>query len=542
MTADILFKNGHFWTGNPRIPFAEFVASQDGLISAIGGKAGLVIAVGAKQVVDLREHFVIPGFIDSHAHFRLGGASLRQINLRGTKTESEVFDSVKKYAESAEPGKWIVGGNWDHESWDSKRLPTKELIDKYTPSTPVFLNRYDTHTALVNSVVLKLAGIDRNTPDPPGGVIVRNDRGEPTGILKDAAREIALRLIPEPSADDLLDDARRAMKHANSLGVTSVNEIGPERDLTAYRKLKELGELTVRICQVLPLGDYPKLVESRIKIPSGDRWIQLGALKAFADGSLGSGTAWFFDPYNDDNGNRGISSESMSSGRLEKLAVDADKSHLQLAIHAIGDRAVSEVLDIFERIRKLNPPWDRRFRIEHVQHVRLQDLARMRKMSVIASVQPYHCIDDGRWALGKIGAERAKTSFAFRKMLEQSIVLAFGTDWPVAPLNPMDGISAAATRKTIDDKFPEGWVPEQRISIEQALRAYTSGSAYASYCEGNRGTLEPGKSTDMVVLSANPMVVPLDEIKDIKVLMTVVDGKIVYSDGEFSDRYGTTSD
>ena len=541
LTSDILFRNGNFWTGNARSQSADFLICDDGLITSVGGRDESSGTHDSRKIVGLDGHFAMPGFIDSHAHFRSGGASLRQINLRETASESEFSRAVRRYAASHPSGKWIAGGNWDHETWRSKSLPTKELIDEFTPSTPVFLDRYDTHMALVNSVVLRLAGIDRNTPDPQGGIIVRDNAGEPTGIVKDAAREMVLKLIPKPSIGDLLDDARTALRHARSLGITSVHEIGTERDLDAYVELRKLGELTARIYHILPLSSFSKIPELDASMVPNDNFIRIGALKAFADGSLGAGTAWFFDPYDDDKDNYGISSDSLSSGRLEEWAVEADKSRLRLAVHAIGDRAVSEVLDVFERIQKTNPTWDRRFRIEHAQHVRPQDFIRMKRLNVIASVQPYHCIDDGRWAVRKIGERRAKTTYAFKTMSDRNIPLAFGTDWPVAPLNPMEGIHAAVTRQTIDGKTPGGWVPEQKISVERALSAYTQGGAFASCSEDVKGTLEPGKLADIVVLSDNPFLVSHDQLKDIKVLMTIVGGKVVFAEGKFSDYHDDSS-
>lgn len=541
LTSDLLFRNGNFWTGNARSQSADFLTCDDGLITSVGSGDGSSGTHDSRKIIDLDGHFTMPGFIDSHTHFRSGGASLRQINLRETASESEFSRSVRRYAASHPPGKWIAGGNWDHEAWRSKSLPTKELIDEFTPSTPVFLDRYDTHMALVNSVALRLAGIDRNTPDPRGGIIVRDNAGEPTGIVKDAAREMVLKLIPKPSFGDLLDDARTALRHARGLGLTSVHEIGTERDLEAYVELRKLEELTARIYHVLPLSSFSRIPELDASMVPNDNFIRIGALKAFADGSLGAGTAWFFDPYDDDEGNYGISSDSLSSGRLEEWAVEADKNRLHLAVHAIGDRAVSEVLGLFERIQETNPTWDRRFRIEHAQHVRPQDFIRMKRLNVIASVQPYHCIDDGRWAVRKIGENRAKTTYAFKTMSDRNIPLAFGTDWPVAPLNPMEGIHAAVTRQTIDGKTPGGWVPEQKISVERALSAYTQGGAFASCSEDVKGTLEPGKLADIVVLSDNPFLVSHDQLKDIKVLMTIVGGKVVFAEGKFSDYHDDRS-
>ncbi len=532
-TPDILFKNGSFWTGNPLAPHAGHVVCDDDRIVAIG--IDRTPPEDARDTIDLKGHFAMPGFIDAHTHFRIGGASLNRLDLRGARSESEFVEAVSSYAKSHSYDKWMIGGNWDHENWKSRRLPPKDLIDGFTISFPVFLDRIDTHMALVNTRALKLAGITKETPDPPGGSIVRDEHGEPTGIVKDAAREMVLRLIPEPSSEELKRDASEAMKLANSLGVSSVSDIGPERNLKAYVDLKNRGELTVRINMVLPIADYTTLVNRGIQADTrrgNNEWIKLGAVKAFADGSLGAGTAWFFDPYEDDNTNRGLSTEMLSNGELERYALDADRNHIQLAIHAIGDKAVSRVLDICERVQKENPPWDRRFRIEHAQHMSEEDFARFKTLNTIASMQPYHCIDDGRWAVRKIGYRRANGAFAFRRFLDGQVMLAFGTDWPVAPLNPLEGIYAAVTRATTDGRNPDGWVPEQKIGVEEALRAYTYGSAYASFSEREKGTLEPGKLADIVVLSKNPFNVTHEEIKDIRVILTVVGGRIVYADGE----------
>ncbi len=528
---DILLMNGNIWTGSPRNPYANYLACKDGRIMSVG--TGPVHASDEIGTVDLGGYFTMPGFIDAHTHFRIGGASLNRLDLRSARSEIEFSEAVSTRSNGHPEGSWLIGGSWDHENWESRRLPTKELVDGFTQQFPVFLDRIDTHIALVNSHALRLAGISRNTPDPPGGVIVRDSNGDPTGIVKDAARQMILQVIPEPKMAELVRDAREAMKLANRLGVTSVSDMGPERDMRAYIDLKERGELTVRVNMVLPIDKWRTLGNHGVQANSNagvNEWIKLGAVKAFADGSLGAGTAWFFDPYNDDNTNHGLATDILSSGELETLAFDADRNHLQLAIHAIGDKAVSRVLDIFERIQRQNPAWDRRFRIEHAQHLTEEDFARFGKLYAIASVQPYHCIDDGRWAERKIGSGRAGSAFAFRRFLDERITLALGTDWPVAPLNPMEGIHAAVTRATIDGKHPDGWNPQQKIGLEEALRAYTFGSAFASFSESEKGILDTGKLADIVVLSKNPFETTPAELKDIKVVMTVVGGKVVYAD------------
>lgn len=536
---DFLFKNGKFWTGSAAAPSANFLSASGGRILEVGTLAN-PSENNSGVIVDLRGHFAMPGFIDAHTHFGMGGASLRQIDLRDSKSEKEMSARIKDFVKSHIAGKWLVGGNWDHENWKSRTLPSKELIDAFTSSTPVFLDRLDSHMALVNTRALQIAGITRDTPDPNGGVIVRDSNGEPTGIVKDSARELVAGMIPKPSEDECIFDLKRAMKHARSLGVTTVHDISPQRDLNAIRVLKRRGELTVRFYFVPPLSDYMSLVGQGIEAARGqvcDEWLNLGAVKAFADGSLGSGTAWFFEPYEDDKTNSGIATDLMSTGELEKLAIIADRNHIQLAIHAIGDKAVSSVLDLFEKIRHENPPWERRFRIEHAQHVREADFSRFKELDVIASVQPYHCIDDGRWAERVIGTRRARTTYAFRSFLAHRVALAFGTDWPVAPLNPLQGIYAAVTRATTDGKNPDGWIAEQKIGVEDALRSYTLGAAYACFCENDRGTLEEGKLADFVVLSRSPLETRPDEIKDIKVLMTVAGGKIIFADDDFSEYH-----
>lgn len=532
MPTPILLKNGIFWTGNKTNPYAEEVRCSDGIIDKVG--TGFTSEATQTIGIDLRGHFAMPGFIDAHTHFRIGGAMMNRLDLRKVQSAPDLARAVKERSGKHPKDKWMLGGNWDHESWKSRTLPRKEMIDTFTSSFPVFLDRVDTHMALVNSRALEAAGIGRDTPDPPGGVIMRDDSGEPTGIVKDAAREMVLGMIPEPPLDQLVRDAREAMRLAGSLGVTSVSDIGPQRDLNAYMHLHLKGELTVRINMMLPIDNYRLLIEQGITAegrPSGNEWIKLGAVKAFADGSLGAGTAWLFEPYEDELASYGLPTAMFSSGELETCALDADMNRIQLAIHAIGDKAVAGVLDIFEKITGENQGWDRRFRVEHAQHIRAEDFARFAKLKVIASIQPYHCIDDGRWAENKIGARRAKSAFAFRRLIDEGVALAFGTDWPVAPLNPIMGIYAAVTRATTGGENPAGWVPEQKITVEEALRAYTYGSAYASFDEDRKGTLEPGKLADVVVLSRNPFDVAPEELKDIKVVMTIVGGRVVYSDG-----------
>jgi hypothetical protein len=378
-------------------------------------------------------------------------------------------------------------------------------------------------------VALKEAGITPKTPDPPGGTIVRDpSTGVPTGILKDAAMDLVYRILPDPSEREMLEAARAALAEARRFGVTSVQDVSSPGDVALYRTLKQRGELTARMYCRLPIALTETLIRDGIRSGSGDPWIRTGALKAFADGSLGSSTALFCEPYLSDTTTRGLPSDILMDGRLESWALQADRAGLQLTIHAIGDSANQRVLDLFETIVARNPQRDRRFRIEHAQHIRPADFARFARLGVIASVQPYHAIDDGRWAEGRIGRERCRTTYPFRSFLDHGVVTCFGSDWTVGPLNPLEGIYAAVTRRTTDGKNPGGWIPQERITVEEALRAYTVTNAYAAFEEGDKGSIAPGKFADMAVLSENILTIPPESIARVMVDLTVVDGKVVY--------------
>ncbi len=527
--ADIVFTNGRIWTANQEKPWAEAVAVRGDRIIAVGTNADLKsLADESEKVVDLGGKLMVPGFIDNHTHFIGGGFQLQSVDLRNATSEEEfarlIAERARKY-----PKRWITGGDWDHDNWEGGNLPTKELVDKETPSTPVFVSRYDGHMALANSYVLSLAGITRETPDPPGGTIVKDPAtGEPTGILKDDAMSLVYPHIPDDTPEEILEAARLGLAEARRFGVTSIQDVSYGSHVRAYQELKRRNELTARFYCRLPLWQWESLSSTGVEAPFGDKWVKIGWLKAFADGSLGSSTALFFEPYDSDPTTSGLPMETLSDGRLEKWATGADKAHLQLSIHAIGDKANSLILDMFERIVKANPSWDRRFRIEHAQHIHPKDFKRFAALKVIASVQPYHAIDDGRWAEGRIGAERCKTTYPFRSFLDNGVLLSFGSDWTVAPLNPLLGVYAAVTRRTTDGKNPDGWMPEQKIGVEDAMRAYTINNAFASFEEHEKGSIEPGKLADLVVLTQNIFEIDPTEIESTEVALTVVGGKTVY--------------
>jgi predicted amidohydrolase YtcJ len=530
-SASLVLLNGKIWTVNDRQPRAEAVACVGSRIVAVGSNDEIRKWIGAgTAVIDLGGKLVLPGFNDAHVHFFSGGENLAGVQLRDAKSEDEFRQRIAEFAAKQPAGRWITGGDWDHENWSPARLPARQSIDAVTAGHPVFINRLDGHMALANSQALQLAGITRDTPDPPGGTIVRDAAGEPTGVLKDAAMGRVYRAIPEPSEDQIAEAVRAAMRYAAENGVTSVQDMSAAPGiLRVYQALLARGELTVRISGHQPLATWEHLAAVGLRADFGGEKLHIGALKGFADGSLGSTTALFFEPYLDAPNTSGLAnSEMIPESKMQKHILDADRAGLQVAVHAIGDKANHMVLDMYEEAERQNGARDRRFRIEHAQHLRMEDIPRFGKLHVIASMQPYHCIDDGRWAEKRIGPERAKTTYAFRSLLDSGAVLAFGSDWDVAPMVPLMGIYAAATRRTLDGKHPDGWVPEQKITVAEAIRAYTMGSAYASFDENIKGSIEPGKLADMVIVSDDILSVPAVEIEKSRVETTVFDGKVIY--------------
>lgn len=532
-TMKTAFVNGKIYTVNELQPYAECVIIERNKIAFVGSNDDAKKLIDAStQVINLNGKLMLPGFNDNHVHFISGGFYLLGIDLRPANSTSEFKNTLKDYAKKY-PGKWITGGYWDHEKWETKNLPTKEMIDEVVSDQPVFVDRLDGHMAVANSYALKLAGITKDTQSPDGGLIVKDPlTGEPTGVLKDNAMYLITKLIPEPTAEENYTALLASLEEAKRLGITSVQDITYQSSLDAFQKAKDEGKLTCRIFTRWPIADYKNHVDKNIKIGFGDNLIKMGSLKAFADGSLGSSTAWFFEKYNQDTTTFGLPMEIITDGSLEKWSIDADKNQLQLSVHAIGDRANSYMLDLYEKITKQNPKWDRRFRIEHSQHVRFEDIKRFAQLGVIASVQPYHCIDDGVWAEKRIGPDRIKYTYPFKSFLDAGVKLCFGTDWYVAPLNPLLGIYAAVTRRTLDDKNPDGWIPEQKISVEDAIKCYTLNSAYASFEENIKGSIEVGKLADLIVLSDNILSIDPIKIKDVKVEMTIFDGKIIYTQNE----------
>jgi predicted amidohydrolase YtcJ len=533
--ADLIVTDAKVFTADPAHPEVEAIAVLGDRIVAAGPRIEVSAWRGpATKMIDADGRRVVPGFNDAHVHFVSGGMDLDNVDLKEAPDRKEFVRRIAAQAAKTPKGEWVLGGNWDDQRWTPPAMPDRALIDPATPDTPVFVSRYDGHMALANSAAVRLAGVTSATPDPPGGEIVRDARGEPTGLFKDAAMALVDRVIPPFTREQRLRAARRALRHAASLGVTSVQDMNPEYDdIAVYSDLLERGELTTRIYAAPSLTNWQDQAKLGLRHAFGSSYLRLGALKGYADGSLGSTTACFFEPYTDAPDKRGLLSDEMQplEGMRERMT-RADAAGLQLCVHAIGDRGISMILDLFADVARTNGARDRRFRIEHAQHMAAKDFDRFAALHVIASVQPYHAIDDGRWAGKRIGPQRIKTTYAFRTFLDRGVRLAFGTDWSVAPLDPMQSIYAAVTRATLDGKNPDGWVPEQKLSVKEAVEAYTVGSAYAEFQEKDKGSIAPGKLADFVILSADIFSIDPRAIRDVKVVTTIVGGRIVFQRDE----------
>jgi predicted amidohydrolase YtcJ len=529
--ADLIVTNARIWTADKKVPNAQAVAVLGERIVGVGTDAEVQAWRGAAtKIIDAGGKLLLPGFNDAHVHFVSGGRQLDAVDLNDATSPEEFVRRIRQQAGKTPKNEWITGGDWDETKWSPAQLPTKDLIDAVTPNNPVFLNRYDGHMSLANSVALRLAGVTASTPDPPGGSIVRDAQGNPTGALKDAAMDYVFKVIPPLSHDQRLHAVQRALDYAASVGVTSVQDMNPDyADIAIYSELLDKGRLTTRIYAAPLIPQVDDQVKIGIRRAFGSPYLRIGALKGYADGSLGSATAFFFDPFVDQPNNRGLLSDEMHPVSLmHDRMMKADAAGLQLCTHAIGDAGISAILDIYADLVKTHGIADRRFRIEHAQHMAAKDFARFAELGVIASVQPYHAIDDGRWAEKRIGHDRASRTYAFRTFLDHGVRLALGTDWNVAPLNPMLTLYAATTRATLDGKNPEGWFPEQKLTVAEAVELYTMGSAYAEFQDKEKGSITPGKLADMVILSEDIFRINPKQIRDVKVLTTIVGGKTVW--------------
>ena len=531
-TATLVIRDARVWTGDSAAPWADAVAVQGENIIAVGATTEIDRLVGPDtKLIDADGRMLVPGFIDAHVHFLDGGSTITSVQLRDAQSPEEFTRRIAEFADGLEPGEWITGGVWDHTNWGGE-LPRRDWIDSVTPDTPVWVTRLDGHMGVANSLALELAGVDAETPDIEGGAIVRDDDGSPTGVLKDNAMRLVFDAIPEPTERQLDAHLEAAMQYVASNGVTSVHDMfdgtsDTWRSLETYRRARSSDLLITRIYALAPLQEWQKLSEDMAVNGPGDEWLRTGGVKGFMDGSLGSHTAAFLEPYDDTPDDSGFLLAPVDDLRL--WIKDADAAGLQLNVHAIGDSAIRTLLDIFEEAAQENGPRDRRFRMEHAQHIHPDDLSRFSAQGVIASMQPYHAIDDGRWAEQLIGSKRAQTTYAFRSLLDSGARVAFGSDCYVAPASPLQGIYAAVTRRTLDGENPEGWVPAQKISVEEALRAFTHEAAFAAFEEERKGIIRPGMLADMVLIDRDLTVIASEDIRDARVVMTIVGGRVVYS-------------
>lgn len=517
---------GKVWTGDDQFPWAEGFAIVGDSIVAVGSTDDMKEWIGeeTEKIETTSDNLITPGFIDCHTHFMEGGFALASVQLRDAKTPQEFINRIKEFAATQPKGTWITSGDWDHENWGGE-LPTKDWIDSVTRDNPVWINRLDGHMCLANTAALKAAGIDDHVKDVDGGTIIRDKKRKVSGVFKDNAMSLIYAIVPDPSAEQKDKALEAAMNYVAARGVTSTHNMSGYMDVFERALAKNI--LQTRIYAGMALSEWRELNQKILKQGRGDKWLRIGGLKEFVDGSLGSHTAAFFKPFTDAPGDSGffVTQESVLYQRIKS----ADSAGLHVMTHAIGDKAIHTLLNIYERVSKENGDRDRRFRIEHAQHIDPNDIPRFAQLNVIPSMQPYHAIDDGRFAERLIGSERIKTTYAFGSLLKANANLAFGSDWFVAPPTPLEGIYAAVTRQTLDGKNPDGWVPEEKINVQEALKSYTIRAAYASFEENIKGSIKPGKLADFVILEKNLFEIAPSEIRNVKVLRTSVGGKFIYS-------------
>jgi len=531
---DAIFVNGDIYT-QATPARAQAIAVRNGRVVAVGTNDDIRKLKGTHtQVIDLGGHFVMPGFNDAHCHLQSGGFEQMNINLVGTKSLAEMQQRIAAAAKNAAPGDWVDGRGWDHTLWPDQKLPTRQDMDAVTNGHPAYFVRVDGHIAIANSAALQAAGITAETAAPQGGAIDHDAQGQPTGIIRESAQGLIYAKIPPPTPAQRRRAAELALADAARWGITSAQDNSDWEQFLVYEDLEREDKLTLRISEWLRFNDSVALLkEHRAHHPANDPMLHTTMLKGFMDGSLGSRTAALLAPYSDDPGNSGLPQYKQSE--LNAMAVERVAAGFQPGFHAIGDRAAQMALDAFAeaeldaREKDLpggKDPQQLRLRIEHDQVIAPDQFAQYRRLGVIASVQPNHLLTDMNWAESRIGPERAKTSYPWKEFLDNRVRLAFGTDYPVEPITPFRGVYSAVTRK--NEAGTKEYFPEQKVTIEQALAAYTTGSAYAEFMEKEKGTLSPGMLADFVVLDRDLTKVAPPEILKTKVLRTVVGGKTVY--------------
>ncbi len=534
------YLHGKIYTNDPQHPWADAMAVRDEKILCIGTISQVLLECGGAEshdVVQLKGTFVMPGFNDAHVHIGGAGRDKVTLALNNATSVDDVLKRVKAEAAKHQPGEWILGSGWDQSRWAEQEYPTRLELDQAAPNNPVYLDHVSGHIAVVNSLALKHAEINSETQDPPGGEIGRFADGEPNGLLKENATEMVTQRFPDPSDEERLKGIQLVFEELARNGVSSVQDNSSWEDFLAYNNLKQSQKLTVRITEWLPFtASTDELQNKRAEGGTTDPWLKTGALKGFLDGALGTHTAALLAPYSDDPSSSGLL--TVDPEKLKALAIERDRLGFQIAFHAIGDRANRVALDTFESIVRVNAPRDRRDRIEHAQVVAPEDVKRFGELHVIASMQPAHETNDLRWAEQRLGPERSKGAYAWKSLQTAGARLAFGTDYDVEPINPLRGLYACVTREGADGGPAGGWIPQEKLPIDDCIRAYTAGSAYAEFMEGQKGELKVGEFADFVLLSQDITKIPAREILKTEVLRTVVGGKTVYKKNAFDSELG----
>ena len=528
----VLYLHGRIYTNDPQHPWAAGMAIRDGKIICIGAIAQVLTECAAgeahPETIELHEKFIMPGFNDAHMHLGSAGAGMLAVRLYGATSIEELKQRLAASVATHKPGEWITGAGWDHTLWPEKQFPNKWELDDVAPQNPVLLTHVSGHVAVANSLALKAAELTNNSPNPSGGELERNAAGELTGMLKEGpAMELVRVRIPDPTAEQRRRGIILVLADLAKNGVTSAQDNSSWEDFRTYKQLKDDGKLTVRITEWLHFADpLNDLQNQRAEGGTTDPWLKTGALKMVTDGALGSRTAAMLEPYSDDPKTTGIL--IMEPDKLKSLAIERDKAGFQINFHAIGDRANRVSLDVFEAVAKANGPRDRRDRIEHAQVIAADDLPRFAKLKIIASMQPSHQTTDMRWAESRVGPERIKGAYAWASLEKSGARLAFGTDYPVEVVSPFRGLYACVTRQLPDGTPSGGWQPQEKISLEDCIRAYTGGSAYAESEEGKKGELKVGEYADFLILSNDLTKIKPSEYLKTEVLKTVVGGRTVY--------------
>ena len=525
INADNIYFNGKIWTGDTTNPSASVLAIKGNQIVYVGNDISLV---KGQTKIDLGGKMLTPGFIDNHAHFLSGGYNLTSVHLKEVKTKKDFIETIKKYCKNLKGDEWILGGDWNNDAWGGE-LPNKSWIDSVTGNHPLAISRYDGHMILANSIALQKAKLNNASKNPFGGTIWKDTKGMITGILKDEAMNPVMKEVPSPTTKDYEQYLANASQYAVEHGFTQVHDVGsyggwPE--LETYQKAYKANQLKLRIYAFVPLSDWEKLDGYVKKNGKGDDYLRWGGVKGFVDGSLGSTTAWFYEPYLDEPTTSGF--PVTDTLNLKKWVIAADAANLQVVVHAIGDRANDYILNVFDSAIRINGEKDRRFRVEHAQHMRTETMDRYFQLKVIPSMHPYHVVDDGSFAPKRLDDKRLKGTYAFKSLLDRGVPVCFGSDWTVGPLDAILGIYAATGRETSDGKNPDGWYPDQKLSVEQALKCYTVNNAYGVNMENKLGQLKVGFLADFVVLDKNLLALTPNQIKEVKILQTVVNGKTVY--------------